>query len=106
MCWGEGEHAYPSLVDLYINIPQAEGRASRPHRPGRGRRLCEGPSASFAPTSLGEGPRRLQGPGDRSLEDYKALSPSAREGAHVQFGPCRGAPPAGAMWAERVGPRL
>jgi hypothetical protein len=105
-CWGEDEHVYPSLVNLYINIPQAERRANTPHRLGRGRCPCKGLSAPFAPTSLDEGPRRLQGLGDRSHEDYKALSPSAREGAHVQFGPCRGAPPAGAMWAERVGPRL
>jgi hypothetical protein len=30
------------------------------------------PSTPFALTSRGEDPRRLQGPGDRGCEDYKA----------------------------------
>jgi hypothetical protein len=80
-CWGEGDHAYPSLVNSYISIQKAEGCASRPHRSGHGRRPREGPNTPFAPASRGEDHQRLQGPGDRGREDHKALSPSMREGA-------------------------
>jgi hypothetical protein len=42
---GRRRTRHPSLDDIYLNIPQNEGRASRPRRSGRGRRPCEGPSA-------------------------------------------------------------
>jgi hypothetical protein len=104
---GQRRTCLPSLANLYINVPQAEGRANRLCRPGRGCRPCEGPSAPFAPTSRGEDHQRLLGPDDRGREGHKALCPSMREGARVQSGPCRRAPPADchmsrAGWATSV----